>query len=238
MAKGKLYGVGLGPGDPELITMKAVNALRKADVIFAPKSKEQASTALQIASPHLSGNARVEQLEFSMAKDVQTREQSRQQNARIIASHLDEGKTVAFLTLGDPMLYSTYTYVLEQLQAGTYDIETIPGIYSFGAISNLLNVPLCTGEDSVAVISCLGEREKMLFDNASTIVCMKVSSYNKELHQLLQGEPCDFYLVTDAGKPSQVQSTSLQSLMNDVPYFSTAIVKKSGKWKKWKVESS
>ncbi len=111
--QGKLYGIGIGPGDPELLTIKAVKALGKADVIYVPKSKEQTSTVLHIVKEYLSKDAVIEPLEFPMARDLQIRLSSRKHNAEIITKELEKGKTVVFLTLGDPMLYSTYSYVLE-----------------------------------------------------------------------------------------------------------------------------
>ena len=127
--KGTLYGIGIGPGDPDLLTIKAVKILEQADIICVPKSKEQASTALAIVKPHLSEKAVIETMEFSMSKDLNTRIESRKQNAALIEEKLSQGLTVVFLTLGDPMLYSTYSYVLEHM-SGEYKIETVPGIYS------------------------------------------------------------------------------------------------------------
>lgn len=226
MQKGKLYGIGIGPGDPELITLKAIKALQAADVVYVPKSSEQASTALSIVKDHLSESAHVEHLEFPMSRDVKVRERSRKQNAITIATVLNDGKNAAFITLGDPMLYSTYSYVLEYLDEG-YDIETIPGIYSFSAISNMLNLPLCKGNESVAVICAFTEKDKAIFDYVDTVVCMKVSAYNSELYRFLaDNEKYKFTMITDVGKVSQKVFSNKDVLQTDVPYFSTAIVSK------------
>ncbi len=223
MNKGKLYGIGVGPGDPELLTIKAAKALENADVVFVPKSKEQASTALNIAGPHLKVGVVVEELEFPMAKQLDVRQESRRNNAITIQTHLDKGENAVFLTLGDPMLYSTYSYVLEYLDE-RYERITIPGIYSFAAISSLMNLPLTKGNDSLMVLPAFDAKA---FDTANTVVCMKVSAYHKELYAFLKEKPeYDFVMITDAGKPNQVIHRNIEVLNDNVPYFSTAIIKR------------
>lgn len=223
---GKLYGIGIGPGDPDLLTIKAVKAIEKADIIYVPKSKEQASTALHIVEKYLPENVVIEHLEFPMAPGLQTRIDSRKRNADIIASELDKGKILVFLTLGDPMLYSTFTYVLEHLDPG-YNIETIPGIYSFSAVSSLLSLPLCKGDEKLTVISCFDEATPNLIRSSDTIVFMKVSAYYKKLFDFLAENPgYHFVMITDAGKKEQKIYNSIQILRDKVPYFSTAIVQK------------
>ena len=225
MDKGVLYGIGIGPGDPELITLKAINALKNADIIYVPKSKEQQSTALAITQAYIANEARVEQLEFPMSRDIEVRKAARQRHAETIAKQLSSGLNVAFLTLGDPMLYSTYSYILEHLDR-CHKVVTIPGIYSFSAISNTLNSPLCKGDESLAVICALGNHEKALLQTASTVVCMKLSAYSNELYHYLQANsPCEFSMVTDAGKTTEKIHASISALKENVPYFSTAIIK-------------
>jgi len=226
MKTGKLYGIGVGPGDPELITLKAIKAIEKADIIFVPKSKEQSSTALAIVKDYIKANALIDHLEFSMNKDITIRKTSRKLNATIIENNLDEGRNVAFLTLGDPMLYSTYSYILEYLQAD-YEVETIPGIYSFSAISNFLNKPLCKGEESFSVISSLRKEDELILHLSDSTVCMKVSSYKNELYNYLKkNDDYEFTMITDIGKTGQTVHKDMKILEGDVPYFSTAIVKK------------
>jgi len=224
--KGKLYGIGIGPGDADLLTLKAVKALKNADVVFVPKSKEQASTALKITSEFINKNAVIEHLEFPMARDIQVRLDSRKNNAIAVSKVLDEGKNAAFLTLGDPMLYSTYSYVLEHL-ISDYSIETIPGIYSFSAISNTLNTPLVKGNETLSVICNWGDNELQLLQQANTIVCMKISAYYADLYTFLkENESYEFSMITDVGKEGQKVFTDIEILKDKVPYFSTAIVKR------------
>lgn len=224
--KGVLYGIGIGPGDPDLVTIKAVKILEIADVICVPKSKEQASTALSIVGKYLQKSVLVESMEFSMSKDIDKRIECRRENAQLIEKKLDKGLVVVFLTLGDPMLYSTYSYVLEYLKSG-YQLETIPGIYSFSAISSLLSLPLCKGDDKLAVVSSFDEGAQRMIQLAETIVCMKVSSYYSELYVFLKANnDYNFVMITNAGKDKQEVFNSIEVLQNKVPYFSTAIIQK------------
>ncbi len=225
--KGKLYGVGIGPGDPDLLTLKAVKAIGKADIICVPKSKEQASTALAIVNAFVDENAFIEYMTFPMSKDVNVRIEARKQNALLIEKHLDEGKNIAFLTLGDPMLYSTYSYILEYLNTD-FEVETIPGIYSFAAISSLLNLPLCKDNDQLSVIGSFDKNASGVLELSDTTVCMKISRYKTQLYDFLANHPqYNFVMITEAGKEKQQVYKSIEVLKEEVPYFSTAIIQKN-----------
>jgi len=223
---GTFYGLGVGPGDPELLTVKAVNILRTVDVIAVPESKKEAgSTAMEIAQPYLKPDVEILTLTFPMIRDVEVKNAIRRDNALKIAELLKAGRHVAFLTLGDPMLYSTYLYLLEHLTAAGIEPVSVPGIYSFSAISNLLNLPLVKGDDSLALI-CEFNVEKMnSLQSFQTVVCMKVSAYSEQLFTYLEEHTeWDFVMVTNAGKESQAISDNSADLKNKVHYFSTAIL--------------
>lgn len=231
-SRGKLYGVGIGPGDAELLTLKAVGVLKKADVICLPKSQQQASTALEIVKEYIP--KKVEQIEmtFSMSRNIEERKTSRKSNALAIQSLLDNGKQVVFLTLGDPMLYSTYSYLLEYL-SDEYMVENIPGIYSFSAISNRLSLPLCKGRESVSVISTFNKESEQLLCTSSTIVCMKISSYGKQLAEFLDKHPeYSFEMVSEVGKQEEMHYSDHLILNESLPYFSTAIIQRKQQNKK------
>ena len=153
---GKLFGVGVGPGDPELITVKAVRVIKEADIIFtAASSKNSYSLAVEIASPYITPTARIEHLGFPMTKETNEVEAAWIANAKQIASVLNQGMTAVFLTLGDPTTYSTFGYILKKMKCimPEADIETIPGITSFHAASARLNRILVEGEESLLVTS-------------------------------------------------------------------------------------
>ena len=114
-SSGTFYGIGVGPGDPELLTVKAINALKKIDVLIAPKTEKKSdSVALSIAQPHLKPTAEIFYRTFPMVKDFA-------QETAVFEAHRDEilklvsgGLNVGFATIGDPMFYSTYIYIFRR----------------------------------------------------------------------------------------------------------------------------
>lgn len=154
--KGILYGLGVGPGDPELITLKAARVLNVVDVVFAAASTKNAySLALSIAKPHIPDLTPVRMLYFPMTWDKAETEKAWKKHAQTIIDQLMQGKKVAFLTLGDSMTYSTYGYILKNIQKiePQFPIVSIPGITSYQAAAACLNTPLVEGEDSMLLTS-------------------------------------------------------------------------------------
>ncbi len=154
--QGVLYGIGVGPGDPELLTLKAVNILNRVDIIFtASSTKNSFSLAVNIARPHIPDSATVKILPFPMTSDRDVAEKAWGENAAAIVSEIEKGRDVAFLTLGDPLTYSTYGYVLQHIQASHPHIEvkTVPGITSYQAAASRINTPLVEGEESLLITS-------------------------------------------------------------------------------------
>ncbi len=153
---GCLFGIGVGPGDPELIPLKATRILGKMDIIFtAASTRNDYSLAVEIARPHIPAQIPIEKLNFPMSNDMNVKERAWQQHAARIAQVLETGQSAAFLTLGDPMTYSTYGYVLRHIQAGwpCLKVCTIPGITSYQAAAAAVNRPLVEGEESLLVLS-------------------------------------------------------------------------------------
>lgn len=153
---GVLYGLGVGPGDPELITLKAARILNSADVVYAAAStKNSYSLAVGIARPHIPDLTSIKMLHFPMTSDQQVKEKAWEKNALTLIDELKKGKTVAFLTLGDSMIYSTYGYVLQHVQklAPQIPVISVPGISAYQAAAACLNAPLVEGEESLLVVS-------------------------------------------------------------------------------------
>ena len=131
----KLYGVGVGPGDPELMTLKAVRAIRECDVIAIPGSGQKINAAYTIvkkAVPEVEEKELAE-IPMPMTRDSRKLEESHRAGTEQITAYLDQGKSVAFLTLGDPSVYSTYMYIHHRIVSRGYAAEMIPGIPSFCA---------------------------------------------------------------------------------------------------------
>jgi precorrin-2/cobalt-factor-2 C20-methyltransferase len=186
---GIFYGVGVGPGDPELLTLKAIQAIKDADVIIAPKTeKKEDSVALTIALPYLKAEVSVVKLVFPMVLDDQTLSEAWQENKNCILEYLGAGKKVVFLTLGDAMFYSTYIYVFQLLQGCGFPIVTIPGITAFAAIGSQLGYPLVEGNDTLTIIPATMDEAKLdkQLAVADNVVLMKVYKNFPQIREQLK----------------------------------------------------
>lgn len=146
-----LFGIGVGPGDPELLTLKAVRAIQRCDVIASPKTGGGAGTALSILEGYLDGKERVE-CHFAMEQDQAKRKEARRAAADQIAALLLQGKDVGFVTLGDPATYSTYMYLHQILAGKGFEAEIIPGITSYSAAAAALGIALCEDDEALTII--------------------------------------------------------------------------------------
>lgn len=154
--KGILYGLGVGPGDPELVTLKAARVLNSADVVFAAAStKNSYSMAVSIAKPHIPDMTAVRMLQFPMTRDKAELKNAWVEHAKTIIAECASGKNVAFLTLGDSMTYSTYGYIMKEVKVLAPDLPiiSVPGITSYQAAAAAINTPLVEGEETLLVIS-------------------------------------------------------------------------------------
>ena len=235
MKKGKFYGIGVGVGDPENITVKATKKLHEVDVIVLPEAKSgEGSMAFNIVREYLKPGVEQMFLEFPMIKDVEARKVFRKNNADKVSAELEKGKNVAFLTIGDPMTYSTYTYVLEHI-ADDVEVETIAGITSFNSIAARLNVPLMIGDEDLKVVSV--NRKTDIYkeiENNDNLVLMKISRNFEKIKKAIieTGNKENAVIVSDCGKDNEVVYWDIESV-EEVPYFSTMILKKKGV-KEWK----
>ena len=235
MKKGKFYGIGVGVGDPENITIKAVKRLHEVDVIVLPEAKSgEGSTAFNIVKEYVKTDVKQLFLEFPMIKDVEARKVFRKNNADKISVELENGKNVAFLTIGDPMTYSTYTYVLEHI-ADDVEVETIAGITSFNSIAARLNIPLMIGDEDLKVVSVNKKTDIYKeIENNDNLVLMKISRNFEKIKKAIieTGNKENAVIVSDCGKENEVVYWDIEKV-EEVPYFSTMILKKEGV-KEWK----
>ncbi len=239
MSTAKFYGIGVGVGDPDMLTLKAIKAFKELDVVVLPEAKKtEGSTAYEIAKEYLKDGVETLFVEFPMVKCVEARKEFRKQNAMDIIAHLDAGKKVGFLTIGDPMTYSTYVYILEHLD-GKIPVETVPGISSFSDMSSRFNLPLVMGEESLKVVSLNGETDIVgEINSADNIVFMKVSRNFDALRAGLEatGNLENVIMVSNCGKDIQEINYDLTKMEEEnIPYFTTLILKKGGinQWKKF-----
>lgn len=235
----KFYGIGVGVGDPEEITLKAINTLKKLDVVILPEAKkDDGSVAYEIAKQYMKEDVEKVFVEFPMLKSLEERENARKENAKIVQKLLDEGKNVGFLTIGDTMTYSTYVYLLEHLPE-KYLVETVPGVSSFVDMASRFNFPLMIGDEDLKVVS-LNKKTDIDFEleHSDNIVFMKVKRNFENLKKALikSGNMGNLIMVSDCGKDTQKVYYDISKLNEDeIPYFTTLIVKKGGieQWKKF-----
>ena len=186
---GIFYGIGVGPGDPELLTVKAIKAIEKVDVLIAPKTeKKDGSVALTVAKPYLNKDVEIVYQVFPMVKGfAENSTDAWESNKQEILELLRAGKNVAFLTIGDPMFYSTYIYVFRLLENEGVEIQTIPGIPAFAAIGSQLGYPIVEGDDVLTVIPATASPEKVekAMQAADNVVLMKVYKNFEEVADML-----------------------------------------------------
>ena len=186
---GIFYGIGVGPGDPELLTVKAIKAIEQVDVLIAPKTeKKDGSVALTVAKPYLKKDVEIVYQVFPMVKGfAENSTDAWESNKQEILELLRAGKNVAFLTIGDPMFYSTYIYVFRLLENEGVDIQTIPGIPAFAAIGSQLGYPIVEGDDVLSIIPATASPEKVekAMQAADNVVLMKVYKNFEEVADML-----------------------------------------------------
>ncbi|MBW1841047.1 MAG: precorrin-2 C(20)-methyltransferase [Deltaproteobacteria bacterium] len=234
--KGILYGLGVGPGDPELITLKAARVLNSVDLVYAAAStKNSYSLAVSIAKPHIPDLTPVKMLKFPMTSDRKEMEKAWQANALEIIQELEQGKKVAFLTLGDSMIYSTYCYLLRHIQmiAPHLPVISIPGITSYQASAACLNTPLVEGEESLLITSGAkgGDHFRQLSVKPETVVFLKAYRNVKDISDALDeaGLLENSVGVSNCGLPDEEIIRSVRELANRPPDYWTLIIAKQKK---------
>ena len=229
---GTFYGIGVGPGDPELLTVKAIEALKKIDVLIAPKTEKKSdSVALSIAQPYLKPTVEIVYQTFPMVKDFAEETEIFEANKAEILSLLRDGKNVGFATLGDPMFYSTYIYIFRLLEPCGVKIVTIPGVPAFLAIAAQIGRPLAYGNDILTIIPATAELAAIenFLAKADATVLMKVYKNFPEVVDALKihGMIDDAVLVSRCGLDDEKIITDVAAHKNEtLNYLSTILTRK------------
>ncbi|MGC2872830.1 precorrin-2 C(20)-methyltransferase [Ihubacter sp. mB4P-1] len=218
--RGKFYAVGVGPGDPELLTVKAIRIMEESDVIALPRSGASENIALKITRNYIEGKALLE-CDMPMIKDQEELNRYHDRSAAEIAALLDEGKTVAFLTLGDPSIYSTVMYVHRRLTRMGYDTAIVPGIPSFCGAAASLNTSLCERDEMLHVIPATykGDQASQL---AGTRVLMKSGKTIMKLKEQLAAQSA--MMVECATMEHEKVYHDLNQLEEQSSYFSLIVI--------------
>ncbi len=235
--KGILYGLGVGPGDPELVTLKAARVLNSADVVFAASStKNSYSLAVSIARPHIPDLTAVRMLRFPMTHNKVELHKAWHEHAVVIIKECEAGKKVVFLTLGDSMTYSTYGYVMKNVQsmAPELPIISVPGITSYQAAAAATNTPLVEGEQSLLVTSGAkgGNRFRDLQCRPDTVAFLKAYRNVDDICTALDeaGMKGNSVAVSNCSLPDQKIHWDIQDLCELKPeYWTLVIARKNGK---------
>lgn len=223
---GKIYGIGVGPGDPELLTLKAVRLLKESDVLVIPGKDRESCVAYQIAAKAVAGLEQKEILPvvFPMTKDETVLKESHEAGAASVAGLLKEGKQAAFLTLGDPAVYSTYLYIHKKLQEWGYEAEIVSGIPSFCAAAAKLGISLGEKADSIHILPGsypAGEGLSL----PGTKVLMKSGRQIKGVKKELLDRGLSACMVENCGMDGERVFNRTEDIPEDAGYYSLIIVK-------------
>lgn len=230
---GRLYGIGLGPGDPELVTVKASRLLARLHYVFAPKADEaSASIARGIASSHAGPDVEFRELVYPMTRDPEQLRLRWQQAAQVVVEVLAQGHDVGFITLGDPMLYSTFSYLMSAVRQllPAVEVEIVPAVMSFAASAALTGFVLGERDSKLTIAPAPDDQAALnaLIERGGRLVLMKVG---KRLPQLIEWlhqaqRLRQARLVVRAGLPGQQVFEDLEHIedLERTGYLSTLLV--------------
>lgn len=230
---GKLYGIGVGPGDPGLLTLRAKEVLDGSGVIAYPVRKPgEGSTAFDIVKQVVDVSEKsIEEFVFEMNPDDAVRERCREEAMQKMCRLLDNGEDIAMVTLGDVGVYSTYMYIDSEIRSRGYETEVIPGIPSFCHGSALARQPLMIGNEGLAVVPVAKENSKLLrnaLENFDNVVVMKAFKFMPELVAMMDelGIPRECAtVISNVGMEGEYIGP--MDLDRHYGYFTTVLVKRN-----------
>jgi precorrin-2/cobalt-factor-2 C20-methyltransferase len=237
----KLFCVGCGPGDPELLTIRALNLITEADVIFVPTSKlDKPSIALSIVAKYIKETTKIINLVFPMVKDKDSLKDYWKKNTLEISQMVRTGKKTLYLTVGDPSLYSTWIYIHRELKKNHKDIEIeiIPGITSIFAFAAESKLSLVEGNEHLSIVPACYDLNKVknTVKASDTIVFLKDGRYFDNVIEMLSdngfGEETQIAIAQDVStKENILEIKHLKDLKGkkqpSQKYFSIMVVKRN-----------
>jgi precorrin-2/cobalt-factor-2 C20-methyltransferase len=231
MADGSLYGIGVGPGDPELITLKGLRLLRACPVLAYPAPERGESLARRIAAPHLPGHQTEIAIRMPLSVERFPALEVYDRAAAELGSHLAAGRDVAVLCLGDPFFYGSFMYLFERL-AADHKVVVVPGVTSVAAAAAAAGLPLVAGNDTLAVIPASLpdaeiERRLAACDAAAVVKLGRNFARVRDLLERLQLTNRTRY-IEHATMRDERQLTLPEVAPDSVPYFSLLLVRPRG----------
>ena len=224
--KGIAYGVGVGPGDSELMTLKAIRIIKENDIIALPGKDAEKSVAYRIAVKNIPELAQKQlvPIYMPMVKDRNLIHAEHKKGAQIIEKYLEQGKNVVYLTLGDPTIYCTFSYLQHILEADGYRVELVSGITSFCAAAARLNLPLVEWDEQLHILPAVHKTEEKL-DYQGTYVLMKSASSMKKVKELIKESGRKAAAVENCSMETERVYLSVDEIPDDAGYFSLIIAK-------------
>ncbi len=225
--QGTLFGVGVGPGDPKLMTIKAGEVIRAADILAYPVNSAGESQARSIAAPIINDSATELPLHIPMNIDPDPARTAYDSAANQIATFLLTGKSVAYLCVGDPMFYGSFMYLAARMSV-SYKIEIIPGVTSLSACAAQTRMPLAGRTDILSVIPATLEEQDLeaALTRTDTAVVIKVGRHMKKVRDTLRRLGLSGNaLMVENGSAEGERITLVEQVTDDTtPYFSTILV--------------
>ena len=224
--RGIAYGTGVGPGDPELMTLKAVRLIKENDVIAVPGKIAEESAAYKIAAgavPDIAGKELLA-IDMPMTRDKEALTEAHRRGAEQIEGVLDSGRNVVFLTLGDPTVYCTFSYLQHILESDGYKVELVSGIPSFCAAAARLGTSLTEWNEQLHVLPALysaGDVSTL----SGNCVLMKSASHMKEVKAALVKSGRSVQAVENCGMENEKLYRSAEEIPDDAGYFTLLIAK-------------
>lgn len=227
---GILYGLGVGPGDPDLITLKAYGILQRVPVIAYPAPDEGDSLARAIAARHLPGNQTEIVIRTPMVPGAFPAHDVYDKYAIEIAAHLDEGRDVAVLCEGDPFLYGSFMYVFARLVDG-HPVQVVPGVSSIVACAAAAGAPLVSRNQVLSVVPATldaDDLERRIASSAATAI-MKLGRHASKVREVLSrlGRTDDAWYVEHASMENERVLPLAEFTDDRAPYFSMILVRQS-----------
>lgn len=227
---GVLYGVGVGPGDPELMTLKAVRAIKECDIVGIPAKDISSCTAYKIA---IKAVPEIAEKQIICAPIPMTTDKNMLKKAYVnccnaLEKELDNGRNIAFLTLGDPTVYSTYMAIHKIIREDGYLTELISGVPSFCAVAAGLNLPLGSRDESIHILPGFYNTDEIEKYDGTIILMKSAGRINEVKKKLVEAETkrnLKAYAVTNCGMAYEEICNDISLLSEDAGYFTTIIVK-------------
>ena len=224
--KGTAYGVGVGPGDPEYMTLKAVRLIKENDVIAVPGKVAKDAVAYKIAAavvPELADKELVP-IYMPMVKDRELIDAEHKKAAKLVESYLDQGRNVVYITLGDSTIYCTFSYIQHYLEADGYPVELVAGIPSFCAAAARLNTPLTEWDEPLHVLPAVHKLEDDLALGGNYVL-MKSASQMAKVKDMLRRSGRKAVMAENCTMENEKLYRSIDEIPDDAGYFSLIIAK-------------